>query len=195
MNPGQMAMELRLAICNLTALANLPPRRVCSVGSFASRRGLGETWRSKPQRCGDLQTKSGEHRLIPSKGIADNDQQRRQRMVVAAAFPTALSAAVTLVVVGAAVATIFKNKEKLQSLEVAKEECGECNGSGLCPACNGEGFLLKNLTPEAAAKARSRALDAATRYTAGLAKKWSYCSTCSGTRSCPACRGQGFIDE
>jgi hypothetical protein len=40
-------------------------------------------------------------------------------MVVAAAFPTALSAAVTLVVVGAAVATIFKNKEK-QSLEVAK---------------------------------------------------------------------------
>jgi hypothetical protein len=88
-------------------------------------------------------------------------------MVVAAAFPTALSAAVTLVVVGAAVATIFKNKEKLQSLEVAKEECGECNGSGLCPACNGEGFLLKNLTPEAAAKARSRALDAATRYTAG----------------------------
>lgn len=129
-----------------------------------------------------------------SKGIADNDQQRRQRMVVAAAFPTALSAAVTLVVVGAAVATIFKNKEK-QSLEVAKEECGECNGSGLCPACNGEGFLLKNLTPEAAAKARSRAVDAATRYTAGLAKKWSYCSTCSGTRSCPACRGQGFIDE
>jgi hypothetical protein len=39
MNPGQMAMELRLAICNLTALDNLPPRRVCSVGSFASRRG------------------------------------------------------------------------------------------------------------------------------------------------------------
>ncbi len=39
---------------------------------------------------------------------------------MAAAFPTALSAAVTLVVVGAAVATIFKNKEKLQSLEVAK---------------------------------------------------------------------------
>jgi hypothetical protein len=55
-----------------------------------------------------------------SKRIADDDQQRRQRMVVAAAFPTALSAAVTLVVVGAAVATIFKNKEKLQSLEVAK---------------------------------------------------------------------------
>jgi len=27
--------------------------------------------------------------------------------------------------------------------------------------------LLKNLTPEAAAKARSRAVDAATRYTAG----------------------------
>ncbi len=48
-----------------------------------------------------------------------------------------------------------------------QEECGECNGSGLCPACNGEGFLLKNLTPEAAAKARSRAVDAATRYTAG----------------------------
>jgi len=143
MNPGQMAMELRLAICNLTALDNLPPRRVCSVGSFASRRGLGEIWSSKPQRCGDLRTKSGEHRLTPSKGIADNDQQRRQRMVVAAAFPTALSAAVTLVVVGAAVATIFKNKEKLQSLEVAKEECGECNGSGLCPACNGEGFFAQ----------------------------------------------------
>ncbi|CAK9864695.1 unnamed protein product, partial [Sphagnum jensenii] len=152
MNPGQMAMELRLAICNLTALDNLPPRRFCSVGSFASRR----EWRAST----DTEVNTLHYQV-------DNDQQRRQRMVVAAAFPTALSAAVTLVVVGAAVATIFKNKEKLQSLEVAKEECGECNGSGLCPACNGEGFLLKNLTPEAAAKARSRAVDAATRYTAG----------------------------
>ena len=46
--------------------------------------------------------------------------------------------------------------------------CGEaCDGSGLCSSCNGEGFQLKTLSPEAAAKARANAQDAATRYTAG----------------------------
>jgi hypothetical protein len=31
----------------------------------------------------------------------------------------------------------------------------------------------------------------ATRYTAGLPKKWSYCTKCSSTRSCMICGGSG----
>jgi len=46
-------------------------------------------------------------------------------------------------------------------------ECEECKGSGICPACNGDGFLLKTPSKEAAARARATAKDAATRYTAG----------------------------
>lgn len=46
-------------------------------------------------------------------------------------------------------------------------ECEECKGSGICPSCNGDGFLLKTPSKETAARARAAAKDAATRYTAG----------------------------
>jgi len=114
---------------------------------------------------------------------------------VTQAIPVVVSAAVTLAVVGAAVVAISK-KEKLPVLpETTREECEECKGSGICPACNGDGFLLKTPSKEASARARASAKDAATRYTAGLAKKWSYCAVCSGGRGCPACEGRGWTSE
>lgn len=129
-----------------------------------------------------------------------HDQNRRcgfrraQRFVINAISPEAISAAVTVVVVGAStIALIQLNKDKIGSAIAEKPKCEACNGTGLCSSCNGEGFLLKNLSTEAAAKARANAKDAASRYTAGLAKKWSYCINCSGSRGCPACEGRGWL--
>ncbi|KAG0600193.1 hypothetical protein M758_11G014500 [Ceratodon purpureus] len=120
--------------------------------------------------------------------------ERRSRVVINA-IPVAVPFVLTLAVVGAAVVTLSK-KEKLPTLlDNTRVECEECKGSGICPACNGDGFLLKTPSQEAAAKARANAKDAATRYTAGLAKKWSYCGTCSGGRGCPACDGRGWLSE
>lgn len=45
--------------------------------------------------------------------------------------------------------------------------CEDCEGSGICSECKGEGFVLKKLSKENAERARLMAKDAATRYTAG----------------------------
>ncbi|KAI5061040.1 hypothetical protein GOP47_0023545 [Adiantum capillus-veneris] len=111
--------------------------------------------------------------------------------IVNALPPEAVSVAAAIVIVGAsAVALLWMNQDKLQAMSSETEKCGSCDGSGLCSACNGEGFQLKDLSAEAAGKARANARNAATRYTAGLAKKWSYCPNCSGSRKCPACDGR-----
>lgn len=47
--------------------------------------------------------------------------------------------------------------------------CEECGGSGICPECKGEGFVLKKLSDESAERARLTAKNAATRYTAAYA--------------------------
>lgn len=53
--------------------------------------------------------------------------------------------------------------------------CEDCGGSGICSACNGEGFILKKLSEESADRARMTAKNMATRYTAGYA--WILCFT------------------
>ena len=45
--------------------------------------------------------------------------------------------------------------------------CDDCGGSGICPECKGEGFVLKRMTDGSAEKARLNAKNMATRYTAG----------------------------
>lgn len=75
----------------------------------------------------------------------------------------------------------------------AVEECSACGGSGLCPRCKGEGFVFKEVGEEAASRARRAAKNMATRYTAGLPTKWTYCNRCSSTRSCTACDGTGAV--
>ncbi|CAN6215494.1 unnamed protein product [Urochloa humidicola] len=77
--------------------------------------------------------------------------------------------------------------------EEEEEECPECGGTGLCGRCNGEGFVFKQLSEETATKARKAAKNMATRYTAGLPTKWTYCNKCSSTRSCTTCRGSGTV--
>lgn len=52
-------------------------------------------------------------------------------------------------------------------MQLRLEVCGDCSGSGICPECNGEGFVLKKLSEESAEKARMAAKTMATRYTAG----------------------------
>lgn len=45
--------------------------------------------------------------------------------------------------------------------------CEDCDGSGVCAECRGEGFVLKKMSDENAERARLMAKNAATRYTAG----------------------------
>lgn len=121
---------------------------------------------------------------------------RRARSFVANALPVeAISATAAIVIVtGSVGALIWLNQDNGKDLVAEKQNCEACNGSGMCPSCNGEGFQLKGLSPEAASRARANARDAATRYTAGLAKKWSYCTNCSGSRNCPECSGSGILN-
>ncbi|TYK21389.1 ty3-gypsy retroelement transposase [Cucumis melo var. makuwa] len=73
--------------------------------------------------------------------------------------------------------------------------CEDCGGSGLCSECKGEGFVLKKLSDENAERARLAAKNMATRFTAALPKKWSYCSKCSSARSCSTCGGSGTLSS
>ncbi|KAH7282897.1 hypothetical protein KP509_35G051900 [Ceratopteris richardii] len=115
-------------------------------------------------------------------------------MLCPGALSLRVSGAAALAVVSiSAGALFFINQDRLGKASPEKVKCEACDGSGLCPTCKGEGFQLKNLSPEAVERARANAKDAATRYTAGLAKKWSYCTTCSGSRSCQACDGKGRL--
>ncbi|GBG92061.1 hypothetical protein CBR_g54316 [Chara braunii] len=113
----------------------------------------------------------------------------------------ATSTAVTVVVVAglvAAAAAALRNEtvtngESLQKNEQALPKCESCQGSGVCADCNGEGFLVQKLSKEQAERARKNSATAATRFTAGLGKKWKYCPSCSGGRICVACRGTGYV--
>ncbi|KVI00133.1 Heat shock protein DnaJ, cysteine-rich domain-containing protein, partial [Cynara cardunculus var. scolymus] len=42
--------------------------------------------------------------------------------------------------------------------------CDACGGSGICPECKGEGFVLKRMSDGSAEKARLNAKNMATRY-------------------------------
>lgn len=120
-------------------------------------------------------------------------RRKQQPRIVAGALPTEVSAAATALVVGSALFALRKLNKGTETVLPAKRECEACGGSGVCPTCNGEGFVNKNLTADAAAKARATAKDAATRYTAGLARKWNYCTTCEGGRGCQSCEGRGWV--
>lgn len=99
----------------------------------------------------------------------------------------------TAVVVGAAATLLLKRSKSPDTLESLTKPCDDCQGSGICPECKGEGFVLKKLSEQSADRARLLAKNMATRYTAGLPKKWSYCSKCSSSRSCRACGGAGRV--
>ena len=52
-------------------------------------------------------------------------------------------------------------------VQASTKICDDCGGSGVCPECKGEGFVLKKLSEESAERARLMAKNAANRYTAG----------------------------
>uniref|UniRef100_A0A2N9FWQ0 DUF7895 domain-containing protein n=1 Tax=Fagus sylvatica TaxID=28930 RepID=A0A2N9FWQ0_FAGSY len=121
--------------------------------------------------------------------------QGRKIFKVSCALPeTAASVAIAATVVGAA-ATILARRSKAssQATQIPSKVCEDCSGSGICSECKGEGFVLKKLSDESAEKARLTAKNMATRYTAGLPKKWSYCTRCSSARSCSTCGGRGKL--
>ncbi|XP_052184280.1 uncharacterized protein LOC127796255 isoform X2 [Diospyros lotus] len=121
-------------------------------------------------------------------------QPRGKRSVILSALPeTVGSIAVAATVVGAAATLLVKRTKASKETEVPLKTCEECGGSGICSECKGEGFVLKKLTDENAARARMTAKNMATRYTAGLPKKWSYCTKCSSARSCSSCGGSGKL--
>ncbi|KAF5783567.1 hypothetical protein HanRHA438_Chr11g0521711 [Helianthus annuus] len=118
----------------------------------------------------------------------------KETQVVYGLPETAASVAVAATVVGAA-ATLLARRTKAEEAAqaVPTRTCDDCGGSGICPECKGEGFVLKRLSDGSAEKARLNAKNMATRYTAGLPKKWSYCTKCLSARSCKSCDGSGKL--
>ncbi|XP_076896581.1 uncharacterized protein LOC143549591 isoform X1 [Bidens hawaiensis] len=107
---------------------------------------------------------------------------------------TAASVAVAATVVGAAATLLARRTKSEEAAQVVPTRtCDDCGGSGICPECKGEGFVLKRLSDGSAEKARLNAKNMATRYTAGLPKKWSYCTKCLSARSCKSCDGSGKL--
>ncbi|KAL1205472.1 hypothetical protein V5N11_019119 [Cardamine amara subsp. amara] len=122
---------------------------------------------------------------------SSNLKVKKSSTVTPALAETAISIAVAATVVGTAATLLARRTKASEEAEASMKECEACFGSGICPECKGEGFVLKKLSDANAEKARLTAKNMATRYTAGLPKKWSYCTKCSSTRSCIKCGGSG----
>ncbi|KAI4334357.1 hypothetical protein L6164_019058 [Bauhinia variegata] len=127
------------------------------------------------------------------KNVKSPEQGRRLSTVSSALPETAASVAVAATLVGAAASLLVKRTKASEATAIQFRECQDCGGSGICPECKGEGFVLKKLSEENAEKARKLSKNAATRYTAGLPKKWSYCTKCTSARSCLTCGGSGKL--
>ncbi|XP_022152827.1 uncharacterized protein LOC111020449 [Momordica charantia] len=123
-------------------------------------------------------------------------QGGKRTLTVASSLPeTAASVAIAATVVGAAATLLSRRNKASEAEEIPLRTCEDCGGSGLCSECKGEGFVLKKLSDENAERARLAAKNMATRFTAALPKKWSYCSKCSSARSCTTCGGSGTLNS
>ncbi|XP_022998903.1 uncharacterized protein LOC111493423 [Cucurbita maxima] len=123
-------------------------------------------------------------------------QGGRRTLTIASSLPeTAASVAIAATVVGAAATFLSRRNKDSEAEEIPLRPCEDCGGSGLCSECKGEGFVLKKLSDENAERARLAAKNMATRFTAALPKKWSYCSKCSSARSCSTCGGTGTFNS
>ncbi|KAK8945125.1 hypothetical protein KSP39_PZI008678 [Platanthera zijinensis] len=118
---------------------------------------------------------------------------RKARLVSAAIPENSPSIVLAAMAVGAAATLLARRTSAPSTDNMPSKVCEECGGSGVCSLCNGEGFILKKLSAEGADKARMASKNMATRYTAGLPKKWSYCAKCSSSRSCRTCDGTGSV--
>ncbi|AEE77983.1 hypothetical protein ISN44_As03g036380 [Arabidopsis suecica] len=99
---------------------------------------------------------------------SSHQRAKRSSTVVPALAETAVSIAIAATVVGtAATILVRRNNKASEEAEASMKECEACLGSGICPECKGEGFVLKKLSDANAEKARLAAKNMATRYTAG----------------------------
>ncbi|KAJ4725052.1 Cell division cycle protein 48-like protein [Melia azedarach] len=137
--------------------------------------------------------RKGLHGKVFSLNIKSLEQGRKLPTVSSALPETAASVAIAATVVGAAATLLVRRTKSSEETEIPLKTCEDCGGSGICSECNGEGFVLKKLSEKSAERARLTAKNMATRYTAGLPKKWSYCTKCSSARSCSTCGGRGKI--
>ncbi|XP_051134197.1 uncharacterized protein LOC127253586 [Andrographis paniculata] len=130
--------------------------------------------------------------IVSPKANKSTTRSREAVIRTLSALPeTAASVAVAATIVGAAATFLVGKNKNSDESEAPRKICVDCGGSGVCPECNGEGFVVKRMSEENAEKARLMAKNMATRYTAGLPKKWSYCSKCSSGRLCSKCGGSG----
>ncbi|XP_073142793.1 uncharacterized protein [Henckelia pumila] len=106
---------------------------------------------------------------------------------------TAVSVTIAATIAVAAATFLGRKTNTSDVAEAPTNTCEDCGGSGICSECNGEGFMLKKMSDGSAEKARLLAKNMASRYTAGLPKKWSYCAKCSSGRSCSTCGGSGKL--
>ncbi|KAL5980238.1 hypothetical protein ACLOJK_036705 [Asimina triloba] len=84
-----------------------------------------------------------------------------------ALLETAASVGAAVVAVSVAATLLARTTKTSDSVDNFSKTCEDCGGSGICPECNGEGFILKKLTEESTERARMTAKNMATRYTAG----------------------------
>ncbi|KAL5716979.1 hypothetical protein ACHQM5_010076 [Ranunculus cassubicifolius] len=132
--------------------------------------------------------------LISSTPLKPQGQGRRRSTVSYALVETTASVVIAATVVGAAVTYLVKTSKASERLaEESFKVCDDCGGSGICAECKGEGFVLKRMSEDNAERARLSAKNMATRYTAGLPKKWSYCTKCTSARNCRMCGGSGRL--
>ncbi|ONI00855.1 hypothetical protein PRUPE_6G107600 [Prunus persica] len=105
---------------------------------------------------------------LPQINVKLQEQRRRPSLVSAALPETAASIAIAAAVVGTAATILVRRTKASEAAEVPMKICEACGGSGICPECKGEGFVLKRLSDESAERARLASKNMATRYTAGL---------------------------
>ncbi|KAJ8535513.1 hypothetical protein K7X08_023233 [Anisodus acutangulus] len=143
----------------------------------------------KSRDCNALSTS-----IYPPGSTKSKEHARRVLKVSSALAETAVSIAVAATVVGAAATILVRRTKASEAIEAPPIICEDCGGSGICAECRGEGFVLRKISDENAQRLRLMAKDAATRYTAGLPKKWSYCMKCNAARSCNSCGGSGKLN-
>ncbi|ONI00857.1 hypothetical protein PRUPE_6G107600 [Prunus persica] len=105
---------------------------------------------------------------LPQINVKLQEQRRRPSLVSAALPETAASIAIAAAVVGTAATILVRRTKASEAAEVPMKICEACGGSGICPECKGEGFVLKRLSDESAERARLASKNMATRYTAGI---------------------------
>ncbi|KAA8544109.1 hypothetical protein F0562_022120 [Nyssa sinensis] len=148
---------------------------------------------SNTTRNSKLKDHNANERKSCSLFYVKSDPREKISTISSALVETAASVAVAATVVGAAATLLARRNKASKATEVPLKVCEDCGGSGICSECKGEGFVLKKLSEQSAEKARLNAKNMATRYTAGLPKKWSYCTKCSSARSCSTCGGSGKL--